>query len=264
MSIVVITMPGSDKRAFVNKLHRETDNGVSLVLVQNYRKKKSRVKRILKLLKQPLSLLKEVWYSLRLRLSFDLQKLLSHFRATHREIEDYVPPVVFVDDINAPEVEELLKKHNPEVLAVWGSRVLKPHIIDTAKQVVNLHLGKCPHYRGTLANQCAVLHGDFNKIGATIHHVNSQVDSGNVISVTEANSALPLNELFSDLYSRAQDEYISVISQLHKGVELTGDPQDLTQGKNLLLKDWKPSVRYKVARALHKWDRERRAKLVCA
>ncbi len=258
MGIVVITMPGAAKRSFVNALHRNSGKGVSLVIIQRSATDTRRIK-----LKRSASLglrrmFSESWYGLIMRLSPHLRSTLAYFRDSTVPAgnDEYLPKTLIVDQVNSDEVHTALAAISPDLLVVWGSKVLEPRIIKTAKNAINLHMGRCPKYRGTLANQCAVLNDDRANIGATIHQVDAHVDAGAVYAVVSPDLKKHPREVFIDLNNRAQAACIDIASRLHAGENLPTNPQDETIGKNLLLKDWVPSVRYAVAVKMRSWEQE--------
>ncbi len=257
MGIVIITMPGEAKRAFANALYRKTEGGVSLVIIQRSATD-SRAARLKRMSATSVgNLPRELWYGLLLRLSPKLQKTLTYFRGGSLPSSDteYLPETLVVDSVNTDDVYEKLKTLSPELLVVWGSKVLEHRIIATAKNTINLHLGRGPNYRGTLANQCAVQNDDREHIGATIHRVADHVDAGGIYSVIEPDIKKPPRELFSDLIYRAQLAYLDIAARLYAGEAIPTTPQDETIGKNLLLKDWVPSIRYAVAKKMLIWER---------
>lgn len=259
MGIVVVTILGATKMAFVNSLHQKTNGGVDLVVVQKWKPQayRQRMKQLAR--QKPLQFIREIWYALLLRLRAHLRETLSYFRESTPPsvpLRDFLPKSIFVDDINSDETYALIKKMSPDILAVWGSNILKPRFVATAKRAVNLHIGRCPYYRGTLANQLAVLAHDRGNIGATVHAVSPSVDAGNILAVVKPNLELSPRELFRDLNDRAQSTYIDIINRLYRGEALQGVPQDNIKGKNLILKNWTPSIRYHVAKEMERWERE--------
>ncbi|MEX0932307.1 MAG: formyltransferase family protein, partial [Parcubacteria group bacterium] len=120
---------------------------------------------------------------------------------------------------------------------------------------VNLHFGLCPHYRGALANQHAVLRDDISKIGATILYINGKPDTGEILSTISACHTLPPKELFQDLNERASTRYLEVVKRLHAGEEWTTTSQEMKSGANLLLKHWTPRMRYNLGKKIVEWER---------
>jgi len=262
MGIVVLTTPGDSKKAFVNSLHETTGSKVDLVIIQ-----KPKIKPLLERLKTLYrktdlkTLFKEIWYSIVLRLAYKHKRALSYFRWTqdaNNTPKPYLPRVLEVDSVNDLDVLEELKTLSPELMVIWGSGIIKPSIINTAKKTINLHMGLCPYYRGALANQNALLHNDIRRIGATIHYAEERVDTGDIITTINADHTKPPQEMFQELNDLAQKTYLDTVIKLFNDEELPRIPQNKSRSKNLLLKDWTPSKRYKLARVI--LERERLVK----
>jgi folate-dependent phosphoribosylglycinamide formyltransferase PurN len=252
MSIVVITIPGNAQKDFVNSLHRETNGAVELVIIQ-LPKRASLFERIVRFYRaaKKTHFVKELWYALLLRLNPRLRKALSNFQAKGTDPgEAYLPKVMRVDSINSDEVFRTIQSISPDVLAVWGSTVLEPRLLSVARHAVNLHFGISPHYRGALANQHAVLNGDYAHVGATIHYMADKVDSGRVLDQYRISPALPSEESLSRLTTIAPRRFIDVIKKLHAGENLPARTQEARKSQVLLLRDWVPSMRWAVGSRL--------------
>lgn len=259
MGIVVITMPGASKLAFAATLNKKTKGAVSLVIVQRsvsvtFKHRFARVKKNL----YKGSVFRDIWYGLLLRLNPQTQKTLEYFRESEVNldpIKDRLPDVLEVDSVNSDETYQVLKEISPDLIVVWGSKILKPRIIETAKNAINLHIGRCPEYRGTLANQHAVLDGNFQDIGATIHYIVPAVDAGDILSVIDADFSKKPKHIFQDLITRAQASYITIAVKLYEGQEIHAHEQGPTMHNILKLENWSPQVRYTVARKVRMWER---------
>lgn len=258
MSIVVITIPGEDKRDFINRLQKNTNGGVALVIIQKT-KPLSIFRRLYRFLTTlpVLKLPQEIWYSLLLRLNKKNIQALNYFREAQilTTPPTYNPKIIETYSVNSLEVHQALQKISPKVLAIWGSKILEPHIVSTAKKAVNLHFGYCPYYRGAVANQHAVLCDDLDKIGATIHYVNEKPDAGDILTTIKGDITCPPQTLFQNLHKEAINKYIEIISNLLQDKELIATPQDISISKNLLLKSWTPSKRYAVAKKIIDWEK---------
>jgi folate-dependent phosphoribosylglycinamide formyltransferase PurN len=260
MSIVVVTVSGVAKLVFAGALNKRTKGAVDLILVQKPEKITSFSKRILNAKKKIFdgSFVKDAWYVSLLYMLPRMRKTLAYFREgrNHAKINrGSLPRILEIDSINSDEVYEILKKISPDLLVVWGSNIIKQRILDTAKGVINLHLGYCPHYRGTLANQNAVMDGEFTKIGATVHYVDSDVDVGDIISTVRPDFSKHPSQIFRDLRDRAQKSYIEIASKIHSGVTVPRKRQSTYVGKNMRLKEWTPERRYKVAKKMRSWEK---------
>lgn len=261
MGIVVITIPGDSKRAFVEALHEKT-GAVDLVIVQKPKQVplRTRLTRFLKRATKK-NILSELWYGALLRLNPNARRALEYFRehgVVHRPRSRTPYPVITVDSVNHPDIIRRLKEYSPDLLVVWGSALLSPEVFRIARKAINLHMGRCPHYRGAIANQYAVFKGDVSHIGATIHYIANRMDAGNIIRVITPDITKPPRELFRDLNDRAFEEYVLIASALYGGLEYGGEAQDPTLGENVLLKQWTPRMRYRVAEQILEWERRHR------
>jgi methionyl-tRNA formyltransferase len=144
---------------------------------------------------------------------------------------------------------------SPKLLVIWGSTIIKPHILNTAKLAINLHMGLCPYYRGAIANQRAVMRGEFDKIGATIHYADAVVDAGGILATVRADASKPPRELFRELNDEALRKFVEVATNLARGKKLVHEEQKGLSGDKFLLKDWTPSVRYRLAKKMLDWER---------
>ncbi|HBD24410.1 MAG: hypothetical protein A2566_01295 [Candidatus Zambryskibacteria bacterium RIFOXYD1_FULL_40_13] len=257
MSIVFITVPGDEKRMFANALHEKTGESVKLVIIQ---KPKSLpfLKRIKRLYNRSgwRNLPREIWYAFLLRLN-GAKRALEYFREyTVERKNGHVPKVIMVDSVNSDQVYELVRQISPDLLVIWGSAILLPRLLQTAKKSINLHVGLSPFYRGALANQNAVLLRDFEHIGTTIHYAEEKVDSGDIITTLKADLHKPPKEMFRDLNDRTLALYVDTATKIHAGEQVSHVPQDISQSRNLLLKQWLPSVRYKVGSIILELEKE--------
>lgn len=252
MSIVIITIPGNAQKNFINTLYRKTKGGVKLVIIQNP-KKQSFFKRLIRFFSsiKLSNIFREIWYALKLRLDPRIKKALSYFQAPNIDDKSiYLPEVIWTDSINDDIVYEKLKIISPKVLAVWGSAILKQHIIDTAKNAVNLHFGHSPQYRGALANQHALINEDYKYIGATIHYMRNIVDGGDILEQLTLDTKYPPSKSFPALTTQAYQRFIDVIKDLYEDRKLPVRTQNTEQSKILFLSQWIPSLRYKVGKKI--------------
>ncbi|MFA5933953.1 MAG: formyltransferase family protein [Candidatus Paceibacterota bacterium] len=259
MSIVVITTKEESKRQYVNSLHKMTSNGVALVLFVKP-KKTSISKRIIGMYdRMTLSeFLIEVWYTFLLRYSKQVRNALTYFKiSTLKETSstEWIPKTIEVEDINSNTVKQILDKISPRLIVLWNSPIIKPHILQTAGQVINLHMGLCPHYKGSVANQFALLEGGKENVGATIHYVDSTLDGGDIIAIIKPDITLPPRTFFCELNDKTQKCFLETAVRLFSGDRLVGTPQGLSTGKNYMLKHWTPKARYKTGKKILSWER---------
>lgn len=258
MGIAIVTIPGDAHRAFVNELHERTGGMVDLVIVQRPKHQPlfSRLSRFYRAVGWR-RLLSELWHTILLRFDRRVRSALEHFRAaTLPGYEPYRPRMLEVDSVNSEEVYEELSRLAPDLLVVWGSAILSPRIHQTARRAINLHHGHCPFYRGALANQHAVLNGEFSRLGATIHYINGRADAGDILALVTADVMLPPREFFRMLNTAAREKYVEIAARLSEGEELPREHQDSVPAHILLLKEWTPSVRYRVGKRVLAWEKQ--------
>ena len=260
MGIVIITNPGEDKRTFANSLFKKTLGGVDLVIIQrpklNHNSFLERLKRLYRsvgLWRLP----KEIFYAVRLRANTLAKDALGYFRERSPQISEseFLPKILETNSVHDENVLSILKNLSPKLLVIWGSVIVRPEILSTAERAINLHMGFCPHYRGAVANQRAVMLSDFERIGATIHYADRRVDTGEIIERIVADINKPPRELFRDLNDRAEERFLEVATRLFAGETLPSTSQKAQSGDKFLLRDWTPSVRYKTARQILEWER---------
>ncbi len=104
---------------------------------------------------------------------------------TDYELSDQSIPsaVLFqVADLHEVDWETLLREHQPDVIIINGTRILKKSLLDRfIVPVVNIHAGITPMYRGVHGGYRALTNNDASHFGATIHLVDPGIDTGQVL-----------------------------------------------------------------------------------
>src|SRR5512133_182565 len=89
-------------------------------------------------------------------------------------------PVYCVANHNDNTCKELLSVEKPDVLALGGTRIIKPSILETPRRAtVNSHPGLLPILRGSASVGWA-LYKDLPQ-GATAHFIDPGIDTGDII-----------------------------------------------------------------------------------
>ncbi len=87
------------------------------------------------------------------------------------------------ENLNNPEVAAELRTLRPDAVVVFGTRRLKPSVIEVCgEKTINLHGGDPEYYRGLDTHLWAVYHGDFENLSTTLHTVNNELDDGRIIA----------------------------------------------------------------------------------
>jgi methionyl-tRNA formyltransferase len=99
---------------------------------------------------------------------------------------DPAPPagldIRHISSVNAKSCRDALRELKPDVVAVYGTRIIRR---DTLRAVcapfINYHAGINPKYRGQHPGYWALVNGDIEHAGVTIHLVDEGVDTGAVL-----------------------------------------------------------------------------------
>lgn len=141
-------------------------------------------------------------------------------------------PVVNVSDINSDEVSNLLKEYKPDLVFVFGTRLIKPAIFkNSSTAFVNMHWGWSPDYRAE-GIVTALAYEGAGALGVTVHLLNAGIDSGDILY--QSRPALDKNDNFYSIGLKLTLLGIELFSKcaesLHTNGHLSGIPQDLSSG----------------------------------
>ena len=138
---------------------------------------------------------------------------------------------------------QTLDKISPKVGFVFGAPILKESIFSLPEYgCVNIHTGLVTHYRGVDSSLWAAHNYDFDLIGATLHHVDASIDTGNIIDMETINidRSDSLNALFYKScqvgFNLLNKNMSDIISNKSKSIKLT------EKGKLYQNKDRKPEI----------------------
>jgi phosphoribosylglycinamide formyltransferase 1 len=86
------------------------------------------------------------------------------------------------DTINTDATADWLYEHDPIAVVVYGTSLIKPPLLDRFQgRLINMHLGLSPYYRGSATNFYPLVNGQPQYVGATIHFIDSGIDTGAII-----------------------------------------------------------------------------------
>ncbi len=147
------------------------------------------------------------------------------------------------DTLNSGDTLAFLELAEVDTVVVYGTNLIKAPLIDRWKgRMINLHLGLSPYYRGTATNFYPLLNEEPEYVGATIHLLDSGIDSGAIlrharpkIVTTDQPHTIGCKAILAGI-----DAMISVLSDLDRG-RLDPVPQWEVQSARLYLrKDYHP------------------------
>jgi folate-dependent phosphoribosylglycinamide formyltransferase PurN len=91
-------------------------------------------------------------------------------------------PAMDVQSVNSREVQDLFKRLKPKVVVVCGTNIIRSHILELAPIFINIHAGITPRYRGVHGAFWAIIEGNLDLAGTTVHLVDAGVDTGKIIN----------------------------------------------------------------------------------
>jgi len=90
--------------------------------------------------------------------------------------------IIRVDSVNSDETSAIIKKYQPDIVVVNGTRIIKKEILETASvPFINSHVGITPKYRGVHGAYWALTESDVDNCGVTIHLVDAGIDTGDIL-----------------------------------------------------------------------------------
>ena len=95
-------------------------------------------------------------------------------------------PVSMSPDPNNEETQNWIRAFNPEVIAVFGTRMIQDPVLGLARLgALNIHTGLSPYYRGGQCTFWCLDEEDIEHVGVTIHHLTQKIDGGDIISTAQ-------------------------------------------------------------------------------
>jgi len=132
-----------------------------------------------------------------------------------------------VPHINDAGVTRLVDELEPDVVAVFGTSLIRPPLLGRGRLgMINLHGGLSPHYRGADGFFWALYNGEPQHAACTLHYINAGIDTGDLIAhvcpaVHEDDDDV---RLFWRGVKDAAEVYAEVLQRLARGERL-GQPQ---------------------------------------
>lgn len=185
-SLLVLTTRGMAQHALINSLARRfTIRGVIIesrrkVLAGVLRKRLTRIGPLTVLDQLLFKVLDILWFqpSAATRARDVLGDDVSFNPENFEEIE-----ILQTSSVNSREVLNLVRDKGAELVVVSGVSLLGDELLDLLRGVpiINIHCGITPGYRGAHGAFWAVVNGDWDNVGVTVHFVDRGVDTGGII-----------------------------------------------------------------------------------
>jgi folate-dependent phosphoribosylglycinamide formyltransferase PurN len=93
-----------------------------------------------------------------------------------------------IESVNSNECLTYLKKNNPDLILVNGTRIISKNILNNIPCLfINSHVGITPEYRGVHGAYWALVNKDGENCGVTVHKVDEGIDTGDLIKQKKVN-----------------------------------------------------------------------------
>lgn len=142
--------------------------------------------------------------------------------------------IVNVANINSDHVIELLKNNPCNLCIVMGTSILKSDVISACNaELINIHGGYLPYYKGNNCIYFAYLNNDWNRIANTIHYIDTGIDTGDIIKIVQP-QILPHDNpevLYCKAKKLAIHALVEIIKEYQCGEYIPRIPQDPHTGK---------------------------------
>ena len=157
-----------------------------------------------------------------------------------------------VPSLNGAEALALLDELRPDIIAVYGTPLIRPPVMTKARRaVLNMHTGISPRYRGADTVFWPLHNREPEWIGTTVHQLDAGVDSGPVLAVVRPaiEPADDEGSLFAKCVAVGARAYADAIAGVAAGAA-TPLPQDLAAGREYRFVDRTVAAERRVRHAL--------------
>lgn len=169
-------------------------------------------RKILKVLR-PDNFYRKLWRWLRDRRRYTGNREARFFFADGQAVLDNPQLLKEVVHINHPEVVRLADQLEPDIIAVFGTSLIRGELLKRGRLgIVNLHGGLSPEYRGADCTFWALYNAEPEKIGCTLHYIDAGIDTGRLIAHVSPELRPDDDELV--LFWRAVKESAQVYAKL--------------------------------------------------
>ena len=133
-----------------------------------------------------------------------------------------------VDSINDPVVADTVVASSPDICVITCTTILSKITIERiGVDIINIHGGHLPHYRGCHCFFFALSDGNFDQVGSTLHFVDPGIDTGDIIEVArpEISDADNAESLYCKAERLAAHRLSFWLAALEAGTPLPRQPQ---------------------------------------
>ena len=117
-------------------------------------------------------------------LQFTSKNRIEQLKSTYQLDETPIEPSIIKNftSVNSVECIDFLKKENPDLIIVNGTRIISKKVLNCTKATfINTHAGITPKYRGVYGGYWAIANDDKENSGATVPFADTGIDTGGVL-----------------------------------------------------------------------------------
>lgn len=177
--------------------------------------------------------------------SEDQSTINEHFRLRNETEKIFFPnndffttktlPILY-KEVNLDYVYQAIKKFHPDMMFIFGSYIIREPLLSLMPpdRTINLHLGLSPYYRGSGTNFWPFVNNELEYVGSTILHLDSGIDTGDIICHTR-----PEIELGDNVHTVGCKVILSSVNSLIRIMEM------IKEGKKLnRIEQWSVNDKY--------------------
>lgn len=106
----------------------------------------------------------------------------SRVREITGELSEGLNPIHQFENVNSQQAIDAICNTEADLVVLSGTRILSSEFLQlVAKPIINIHAGITPKYRGVHGGYWALVNGDDDLFGSTVHRVDEGIDTGGVI-----------------------------------------------------------------------------------
>ena len=191
--------------------------------------------------------MKEVWKQ---RTNFYFENNLANLFNRYGKIMQKAK-IHYVSSHNSKDMKKLLLNEKFDYLINVGTQLkIQKKIIESARfGIINIHPGILPYYRGCTCVEWAIYNDE--RIGKTIHLMNSEYDTGNILSIEKYN--FKKSDTYVDIRLKVYLKGIKLVGKILKKIKLGALKEiDYTLQHKSDGKFWRPIDKYKLNKVFNK------------
>jgi folate-dependent phosphoribosylglycinamide formyltransferase PurN len=138
--------------------------------------------------------------------------------------------IVYVGSVNSDLAREQINNCTSNIIVLSGTRIIGQKTLESVdKCLINIHAGITPKYRGVHGAYWALVNGDSELCGVTVHNVDRGVDTGAIlaqelIEITEKDTFVTypllqfavgvnlLRKILKDIFNEGRLEYTNLLT----------------------------------------------------